>query len=181
MKLSAKLGTLRPHLNERTRRLAAASKAKALGYEGVSRVSRSCGLSRKAIQRGIQELESGVGLEGRIRRAGGGRKPLPSPIPNWSKGWGQFSTRRREAIRNRCCSGLRRATRAIAGVLIRRRHPVSHTKVAQILHEQGYSLQSNRKTEEGEDHPDRDAQFRHISTTAKRYLKQGWPVIYVDT
>ncbi|MDA0740137.1 MAG: ISAzo13 family transposase, partial [Nitrospirae bacterium] len=60
-------------------------------------------------------------------------------------------------------------------------HSVSHTKVAQMLHDLDYSLQSNRKTEEGQDHPDRDAQFRHISAAAKRYLRQGLPVISVDT
>lgn len=179
--LSAKFGALWPHLNERTRRLAAASEAKALGYGGVSLVSRACGLSRKAIQKGIQELESGVTLEGRIRRAGGGRKPITQSDPQLVE--------RLEAIIDAQTRGdpeslllwTSKSTRTIAGVLTRRRHPVSHTKVAQILHEQGYSLQGNRKTEEGEDHPDRDAQFRHISATAKRYLKQGWPVISVDT
>jgi len=73
------------------------------------------------------------------------------------------------------------STRAIADALTRRKHPVSHTKVAQILHRLAYSLQGNRKTEEGEDHPDRDAQFRHINNAVKQYLKWGWPVISVDT
>jgi len=63
----------------------------------------------------------------------------------------------------------------------RRKHPVSHMKVAQLLREQGYSLQGNRKTEEGGDHPDRDAQFRHINTQVKRALAKGVPVISVDT
>ncbi len=65
--------------------------------------------------------------------------------------------------------------------LTRGKHPVSHTKVAQILHDLDYSLQSNRKTEEGADHPDRDAQFRHINIAVKRYLACGWQVISVDT
>jgi len=73
------------------------------------------------------------------------------------------------------------STRAIAKQLGRQRHPVSHTKAAQILHELDYSLQGNRKTEEGEDHPDRDAQFRHINAAVKKYLRQGLPVISVDT
>ena len=68
-----------------------------------------------------------------------------------------------------------KSTRAIAGELGRQKHPVSHMKVAQILHELDYSLQSNRKTEEGEDHPDRDAQFRHINAAVKRCLAQGMP------
>jgi hypothetical protein len=73
------------------------------------------------------------------------------------------------------------STRAIAQQLERERHHISHTKVAQILHDLGYSLQSNRKTEEGADHPDRDAQFRHIGSVVKACLAKGLPVISVDT
>ena len=69
----------------------------------------------------------------------------------------------------------------MAAQLTRQKHPISHVKVAQLLKEQGYSLQSNRKTQEGEDHPDRDAQFRHINTQVKRALAKGIPVISVDT
>jgi hypothetical protein len=69
----------------------------------------------------------------------------------------------------------------LAAELTRRKHPVSHMKVAQMLHEQGYSLQGNRRSEEGRDHPDRDAQFRHINTQVKRALAKGTPVISVDT
>ena len=74
-----------------------------------------------------------------------------------------------------------KSTRSIAGELLEQDHPVSHMKVAQILHDLNYSLQGNRKTEEGADHPDRDAQFRHINATVKRCLGQGIPVISVDT
>ncbi|EQD60385.1 Rhodopirellula transposase family protein, partial [mine drainage metagenome] len=74
-----------------------------------------------------------------------------------------------------------KSTRAIAQELSQQKHPVSHVKVAQILHGLGYSLQSTRKTEEGQDHPDRDAQFRHINAAVKRCLRQGIPVISVDT
>jgi transposase len=74
-----------------------------------------------------------------------------------------------------------KSTRILAKRLVRQKHSVSHTKVAQLLHELGYSLQSNRKTEEGEDHPDRDAQFRHINTQVKRALSKGTPVVSVDT
>jgi hypothetical protein len=69
----------------------------------------------------------------------------------------------------------------LAGELVHRHHPISHEKVAQFLRDMGYSLQGNRKTEEGEDHPDRDAQFRHINREVRRALAQGWPVISVDT
>jgi hypothetical protein len=74
-----------------------------------------------------------------------------------------------------------KSTRTLAGELTGHRHPVSHEKVAQLLREMGYSLQGNRKTEEGEDHPHRDAQFRHIYQAVRKALAQGWPVISVDT
>jgi hypothetical protein len=74
-----------------------------------------------------------------------------------------------------------KSTRTLAQALSQRHHLISHTKVAQFLHTLGYSLQSNRKTEEGRDHPDRDAQFRHINAAVRRCLAQGWPVISVDT
>jgi Rhodopirellula transposase DDE domain len=74
-----------------------------------------------------------------------------------------------------------KSTRTLAAELCQRHHPISYVRVAQLLREQNYSLQSNRKLEEGEDHPDRDAQFRHISTCVKRALAAGRPVISVDT
>jgi hypothetical protein len=179
--LTAKFRALWPHLDERTRRLTAASEAKALGYGGVTVVHRACGLSRKAIRKGIQEIEAGVRLEGRIRRPGGGRKRITESDPKLVERLEEIID---EQTRGDPESPLRwtcKSTRAIADALLRSKHPVSHTKVAQILHQQGYSLQGNRKTEEGEDHPDRDAQFRHINAAVKQYLKQGWPVISVDT
>jgi hypothetical protein len=74
-----------------------------------------------------------------------------------------------------------KSSRTLAAELTARQHPVSHTKVTQLLREGGYSLQGNRKTEEGDDHPDRDAQFLHIYRAVKRALRAGEPVISVDT
>jgi hypothetical protein len=74
-----------------------------------------------------------------------------------------------------------KSTRALSAQLTRQHHPISYVKVGQLLRDQGYSLQSNRKTEEGADHPDRDAQFRHINTEVKRAMAAGTPVISVDT
>jgi hypothetical protein len=179
--LKAKFRTVWPVLDERTRRLTAANEAKALGHGGVSLVHRACGLSRKAIHKGIRELEAGVSWAGRIRRPGAGRKPIDGTDPGLVD--------RLEAMidaetRGDPESPLRwtcQSTRAIAAILTQRQHPVSHTKVAQVLHELDYSLQGNRKTEEGEDHPHRDAQFRYINRAVKRYLAGAWPVISVDT
>ena len=179
--LKAKLCTIWPMLDERTRRLTAASEAKALGYGGISLVRRACGLSRKAIRKGIRELETGESRPGRIRRPGAGRKRITEFDPELVE---RLEAMIEEETRGDPESPLRwtcKSTRAIAESLTRRHHPVSHTKVAQILHDQHYSLQGNRKTEEGDDHPDRDAQFRHINRAVKRYLAPGWPVISVDT
>jgi hypothetical protein len=74
-----------------------------------------------------------------------------------------------------------KSTRTLAAELTAQRHRVSHEKVAQYLRAMGYSLQSNRKTEEGEDHPDRDAQFQHINTTVRAALARRLPVVSVDT
>jgi Rhodopirellula transposase DDE domain len=179
--LRTKFREVWPLLDERTRRLMAASEAKALGYGGVSLVHSACGLSRKAIRKGIGEIEAGVTWGGRIRRPGAGRKPITVSDP-------QLVERLEASIEEQTLgdpeSPLRwicKSTRTIAQTLTRGEHPVSHTKVAQILHDLDYSLQGNRKTEEGSDHPDRDAQFRHISTMVKRYLARGRPVISVDT
>jgi hypothetical protein len=171
-----------PHLDERTRRIMAATEAMSLGYGGVSLVSRACGLSRKAIRKGIRELGSrGKPLVDRIRRPGAGRKSITQSDPRLIQ---TLETLIDAQTRGDPESPLRwicKSTRAIAAELGRHEHPVSHMKVAQILHDLDYSLQSNRKTLEGKDHPDRDAQFRHINLTVKKSLGQGIPVISVDT
>ncbi len=180
--LRAKFHSVWPLLDERTRRIMAASEAQALGYGGVSLVRRACGLSRKAISKGVREIEerSAPGA-GRIRRPGGGRKPITVSDPGLVDTLeamieGQTRGDPESPLRWIC-----KSTRAIANELGRHKHPVSHAKVAQLLHGLNYSLQSNRKTEEGQDHPDRDAQFRHINAVVKRSLAQCNPVISVDT
>ena len=181
VELTAKFRAVWPLLDERTRRLMAASEAKAFGYGGVSLVRRACGLSRKAISKGIDEIAGGVAWQGRVRRPGAGRKALTISDPQLV---GALEAMIDSQTRGDPESPLRwicKSTRMIAKTLTRHRHPVSHMKVAQILHGLDYSLQSNRKTEEGQDHPDRDAQFRHISNAVKQCLARGCPVISVDT
>ena len=180
--LTAKFAAVWPLLDERTRRLMAASEAIALGYGGVSRVQRACGLSRRTIANGIREIEEGTAAApGCIRRGGGGRKALTTSDPRLVEALealidGQTRGDPESPLRWICQS-----TRTIAKALGRRHHPVSHTKVAQLLHGLDYSLQSNRKTEEGRDHPDRDAQFRHITAAVRQCLARRTPVISVDT
>ena len=180
--LRAKFRAVWPLLEERARRLMAASEAQSLGYGGVSLVWRACGLSRKAIADGIREIDEGVALPaGRIRRPGAGRKALVVSDPRLVDTLeGMIADHARgdpePPLRWTC-----KSTRALAAALTRRHHPVSHVKVGQLLHDLDYSLQSNRKTEEGRDHPDRDAQFRHINAAVQRALARGRPVISVDT
>jgi hypothetical protein len=180
--LQRKFAPLWPLLDERTRRLTAASEARALGHGGVSQVSRACGLSRKAITKGLREMEEGtVPPPGRVRRPGGGRKKILAHDPRLPAALDRLIDPETRGDPESPLRWICKSTRTLAAQLTRRKHPVSHMKVAQLLREQGYSLQGNRKTEEGGDHPDRDAQFRHINTQVKRALAKGAPVISVDT
>lgn len=170
-----------PHLDERARRLVAASKAVELGYGGVSQVSRACGLSRVTVAKGVEELQVTPLPPGRVRRAGGGRHALTVDDPGLASALDNLVE---PTARGDPESPLRwtcKSARTLAAELTARRHPVSHTKVAQLLRKDGYSLQGNRKTEDGENHPDRDAQFRHIHRAVKAALCAGEPVISVDT
>src|SRR5919199_4096548 len=168
-------------LDERSRRLVAASEALALGYGGISATARATGLSRAAIRRGIAELQGGPSADpGRIRRAGGGRKKTvdidPTLLPD-------LETLVEPTTRGDPESPLRwtcKSVRKLAAALRDRGHRVSHQLVAELLQTAGYSLQANRKTREGSDHPDRDAQFAHIAATSAAFLAQGDPVISVD-
>lgn len=180
--LKRKFRTVWPHLDERTRRIMAATEAVSLGYGGVSVVRRACGLSRKAIRKGIREIQgTGKPLVGRIRRPGAGRKSITESDPRLVQTLEGLIDEQTRGDPESALRWICKSTRAIAEELGQQQHRVSHMKVAQILHDLDYSLQSNRKTEEGADHPDRDAQFRHINVTVKRCLRQGIPVISVDT
>lgn len=176
-----KLQNLWPHLNERSRRMLAAAEARQLGYGGVSLVSRACGLSRVTILKGIQELDAPALPVDRIRRQGGGRRSLVEHDPQLPE---LLESLVEPLARGDPESPLRwtcKSTRTLAQELAGRRHLISHEKVAQLLRQMNYSLQSNRKTEEGADHPDRDAQFRHINRQVQLALRRSQPVISVDT
>jgi hypothetical protein len=180
--LKRKFRAVWPHLDERTRRIMAANEAVSLGYGGVSLVRRACGLSRKAIAKGISEIQEGSQpLVGRVRRPGAGRKSITQSDPRLVQTLEGLIDEQTRGDPESALRWICKSTRAIARELGQQKHPISHMKVAQILHDLDYSLQSNRKTEEGANHPDRDAQFRHINAAVKRCLSQGSPVISVDT
>jgi hypothetical protein len=179
--LRDKFSSIWPHLNERARRMVAASEALGLGYGGISRVSRACGLSRVTITKGIQALQAEPLDIGRIRRPGAGRPSLTARDPALPQA---LEALVEPLARGDPESPLRwtcKSTRTLARELSAEDHPVSHEKVAQLLRSMDYSLQGNRKTQEGEDHPDRDAQFQYINEQVRRALATHRPVISVDT
>jgi Rhodopirellula transposase DDE domain len=179
--LKQKVALLWPHLDERARRLFAASEARQLGHGGVSTVSRACGLSRVTITKGLQELEDPPLPAGRVRRPGGGRLAMvviDPDLPSRLEALVEPLTRGDPESPLRWTS---KSTRALAAELAAQHHPVSHEKVAQLLRQMDYSLQGNRKTEEGNDHPDRDAQFQYINQRVRAALAAKRPVISVDT
>ncbi len=159
----------------------AANETRQLGYGSLSRVSRACGLSRVTIAKGIAELDAVPLSPGRIRRPGAGRPTLVARDPELPQA---LEALVEPLARGDPESPLRwtcKSTRMLAAALTAHHHPISHEKVAQLLRAMDYSLQSNRKTEEGDDHPDRDAQFRYINRQIRRALRIGDPVISVDT
>jgi hypothetical protein len=180
--LRQKFASIWPMLDERARRLVAANEAVTLGYGGVSQVHRACGLSRQTIATGIEEITAGVHLEpGRIRRPGAGRKRVTVSDPGVLRALDRLIEPDTRGDPESPLRWVCKSTRRLAAVLARQDHRISHVTLAELLHAQGYSLQSNRKTEEGGDHPDRDAQFRHINAAVKRALAADVPVISVDT
>jgi len=171
-----------PLLDERARRLFAANEAMAHGYGGVMAVSVATGLARSTIHRGIREVRSAAnGVVKRVRRPGAGRKTavthqpgLPAALAALIEG----------AIRGDPCAPLlwvSRSQRHLVKALAEQGFKASQWVVANLLRQMKYSCQANRKTREGSNHPDRDAQFQHINTTVKAAIAAGEPAISVDT
>jgi len=151
--LAQKFRAVWPLLDERTRRIMAANEAITLGFGGVSLVHRACGLSRKAIGKGILEIEKGdCPLGGRVRRAGGGRKKLTVSDPRLLDALDDLIDSETRGDPESPLRWICKSTRAIALQLGQQRHPISYVKVPQLLHEQNYSLQSNRQRSKGSNH-----------------------------
>lgn len=173
---------LEPFLDERLRRLYTASEAIALGYGGISVVSRETGVSRRAIALGKEELKHPPPKgERRIREKGGGRKRTIDKEPNLKKSLEDLIE---PATRGDPESPLRwtsKSVRKLSKELKKMGYNVSYNLVAILLKDMGYSLQANKKTLEGTSHVDRDAQFNHINKKIKQYQAMKQPVISVDT
>jgi len=187
-RIRRKYQPLQSALDERARRLWAGTEAKELGWGGATIVARATGLSRTTIGAGMAELQLACKRRGRqvlgaprIRRQGGGRKGLPEHDPQLLA---RLEALIEPTVRGEPDSPLRwtiRSTRVLASALSRSGHPVSHVTVARLLAAAGFSLQANRKTHEGEAHPDRDAQFHYLNRQVKGFQGRGQPAISVDT
>jgi len=173
---------LLPALTERARRLVVAADAKALGYGGITVCHKASGLTHDTIRRGIQELAEVQTLAPeRSRRAGGGRKELTKKDPTLPEDLEKLVAPDTRGDPESTLRWTVKSTRTLRDELAKKEHHISHVKVAKLLNTAGYSLQANRKTREGTDHPDRDAQFRYINEHAQAFLQAGDPVISVDT
>jgi Rhodopirellula transposase DDE domain len=182
----AKFDLLRPLMTERLRRQWAACEAQTLGRGGITLVAQATGLSRTTIWSGVRELrhrterpQDDLSPE-RVRAPGGGRHLLAQNDPGLLHA---LETLVEPTTRGDPQSPLRwtcLSTRRLAEVLHTQGHTVSHKTVALLLDELGYSLQANRKTREGQNHPDRNAQFEHINRQVRAFQRRGQPVISVD-
>ena len=175
---------LAPFLDERMRRLVAASESLALGFGGTSAVSREVGISRRAIIQGIKELAekpTEVPGKARVRRIGGGRKKTIDQDATLKRDLERLVEPAQRGDPESALQWTSKSVRKLAQELKGLGHQTSHRMVAELLHEWGYSLQANSKTLEGASHADRDAQFRHISEQVRELQQRQQPVISVDT
>ena len=172
-------------LDERLRRLFAASEAKAIGHGGVTLVWKATGVARGSIQQGLKELvdrpDAMEGNSRRIRRVGAGRK---TSVADDAELLSALESLIEPVTRGDPESPLRwtcKSLRQLESELVAQGYTISHASVGALLKKLGYSLQGNRKTLEGSNHPDRNAQFEYINTRTEEAVRNGQPVISVDT
>jgi Rhodopirellula transposase DDE domain len=185
-RIAEKFELLAAMMDERMRRQWAAAEARAYGWGGIYVVSVATGMSPHTIRKGIGELDDraknpGAPIPERLRALGAGRKRCTESDSELQDALDRLVD---PVTRGDPQSPLRwtcKSTTQLANELTRQGHPVSPSTVGRLLRAAGYSLQSNRKTKEGADHPDRNAQFEHINATVQAFQRRGQPVISVDT
>lgn len=184
--IAAKFRLLFPLMDERVRRQWAAAESRAYGWGGVQAISGAIRMSPNTIRKRFAELtararDPHAAIDPRLRKEGGGRKRCSEADPGLTE---TLEWLVEPLTRGDPCSPLRwtcKSTTNLAEEMGRMGHPVSPRTIGRLLNADGYSLQSNRKTKEGESHPDRNAQFEFINATVKRFQQRGQPVISVDT
>jgi transposase len=175
---------MKPLLDERQRRLLAASEALALGHGGIAAVQRATGLAWSTVRAGIDELQqigAAPAAHGAVRRPGAGRPSLEDTQPGVGEALAALAEPARRGDPESPLCWMSKSTRKLAEELKKRGFTVSHDTVLRMLKDQGYSMQKNRKTLEGASHPDRDRQFLYIAKQATIFQQSGQPVISVDT
>ncbi len=185
--IKEKYKRLSGEMNEKLRRRWAACEAIAIGRGGISEVARATGMSRTTIRNGIREIKEELpelALElsqGRVRRPGGGRKPAAEVDDKLLRDLQKTVEASTRGDPRSPLMWTSKSTRRLASELRKMGHEVSHVTVGKLLKELGYSLQANRKTREGKQHPDRNAQFEYINKKARSFQRKKQPVISVDT
>jgi len=178
--VARRYAALRPHLDERQRRLLLGAEARELGRGGIKAVAEATGVHPDTVARGAREVEGAAEPQRRVRAPGGGRKKLAETDPDLAA---ELTALVDPETRGDPMSPLvwtTRSTRNLAGALTAAGHAVSDRTVARMLAGLGFSLQGNAKVSEGRQHEDRDAQFRYLSARVTAFIAAGQPVISVD-
>ena len=180
--IKARFDALAPVLDERARRLFAASEARAAGHGGVVAVSRATGIARSTIDRGLADLRAGIEqLGGRVRRAGGGGKPAIKTQPGLLATLNELVQSSVRGDPEAALLWVSKSQRHLSAALGERGFTAGQKLVGRLLRRLGFSLQANAKTREGSSHPDRNAQFEHINAQVTTFQAAGEPAISVDT
>ena len=172
---------IRDYLDERQRRIFAATEVSALGHGGIVVVARATGMARSTIGRGLKDMAQPEALTGSVRRAGGGRPLLTSKNPQLLEDLESLLQPSTMGDPMRLLRWVSKSHEKLATVLRELGHTISTNSVGPLLERMGYRRQANRKTREGSSHPDRDAQFEYINAKAIAFATSGDPVISVDT
>ena len=180
--IKARFDALEPRLNEKERRLFAASEARAAGRGGIAAVSEVTGIARSTIGRGLEDLRSGMVLSGpRVRRRGGGSKQATETQPGLLEALNDLVQSSIRGDPEAVLLWVSKSQRHLSAALAKQGFIAGQKLVGRLLKRLGFSLQANHKTREGASHPDRNAQFEHINAEVKAFQAAGQPVISVDT
>jgi transposase len=185
-KIRRQYTTLLPVLDERSRRQWAATEAESYGRGGLAWVCMGTGMSHNTVLKGIKEIAERrknpkKEITSRVRGEGGGRKKLKEKDPDLTKALNKLvePATRGDPMSPLCWTN--KSTYTLAEELAKEGHTIGARSVSSLLKEQGFRLQSNRKTKEGSQHPDRNEQFEYINMESMRFMRQGQPVVSVDT
>ena len=172
---------LGPQLNERQRRAFAAAEARTFGRGGIAAAARACGLAENTVRKGLGELDEPPLEPGRVRARGAGRPAAEASDPKLLDVLGELVEGETRGDPERVLLWTAKSARKLAEELAERDHPIGFRTVPRLLRKLGYSLQSARKTLEGKQHPDRDAQFQTINEQVGAQISAGQPAISIDT